>query len=562
MTGPARSQPRLAAPLLLLAALGVALALAEVAARALLDPPRYHNEPLELDATLGFRGIPGHRRRVADGEGAPFAFVLNRDGFRGAPLPKGPAARGTRRVVFLGDSFLVGAGVAETQLLTRRLGDLLSAGWEGGAAGPVEVLNLSAADYGTGQELLLLRREGPRLAPDLVVLSLYPHNDLVNNYEGLAFRTRVSPGDYVRPYVVPADDGRLEVRYTHPWRAWLRRHSRLFAASERAAVAYGARHDVAWLHPFRRPEPERQRLAEGRAPAEHQEIYRAHPPDSDWERAWQRTARLLRAVRDTTTSLSARLVVLVIPELHQVRRVARDVEHDLVLRSEHGSSLDAYLDWNLPERRLARFFQEEGIEHVLLLPHLRRAVAAGDDVYLRDRHLNARGHEIAAQRLAAALAGPGKTPPPDGRPVRLPAPTVAPARIEPGRPDHWHFHDEGWIPWMPPEDTAGAEGGGALATQQALVVLPARGRELVVRGISAARRHPHEVVLQLVGGPSQTLRIEKPGPFVLRAGLPLARVPRSDGWVALRFATPPGAGPDDPSTGLIVRELGLAPAVR
>ena len=50
-----------------------AVLLAECAARLLLDVPRYHDAPLELDPELGFRGIPGHVHEVEDELGR-FAF--------------------------------------------------------------------------------------------------------------------------------------------------------------------------------------------------------------------------------------------------------------------------------------------------------------------------------------------------------------------------------------------------------------------------------------------------------------------------------------------------------
>lgn len=544
----------LGAPVLAVAAVAAALLASEGVARLGFPPPRYHSEPLQLDPELGFRGIPGHRGRGSD-DGA-HALVLNDDGFRGRPLPRTPgdAAGDARsrplRIAFVGDSFLVGAGVAETQLLVARVEAALQA--RGRAA---EAWNLSAADYGTGQQLLLLRRIGARLRPDRVVLAVYPPNDVINNFEGLAFRTGVSPGDPIRPYVVPGDDG-LEVRYAQPWRAALRRHSRLFALLELRAIAFGARHQLGWLRPFELPRPPAERIAEARAPFEHQEIYRPSPPGSAWEDAWQRSFALLSAFRDECEALSARLLVVVIPELHQVRRVAQDVELDLRLRALRGEPLDRYLDWNLPERRLARFFRKERMDFVLLLPRLRAAVAGGEEVYLRDLHLSARGHALAAGAILDALDGTAPASDradPDGRPVPLPDPQRAPRTIDPSDPHQWRYRSPHWIRWQPSPD---APSPGALALQHAAVALPLRGDELLVKGIAAARRYPLDVRLELVGGPGAGFRIEKPGPFVLRTRLPAARPPTSDGYTALVFTTDAAADAGE-ITGLIVEEVGF-----
>lgn len=515
------------------------------------DPPRYHNEPLELDSELGFRGIPGHQRRKTDGEGALFRFALNAQGFRGNEIPPAGTKDGdTTRIAFLGDSFLVGEGVPEPALLTSRVGEALQS-----RGIPNEVYNLSAADYGTGQQLLLLRRVGEQLDPDLVVLAVFPGNDLVNNFEGLAGRTAVSPGDYVRPYVVP-EEGRLEIRYVHPMRAQLRRHSLLYALLERRALSTAALRGVGWLHPWPDPVPPVDRLAAGQAPYESLEIFRSHLPGDRWEQAWQRSFRLLAAFRDACAALSARLIVLVIPDLHQVQRAARDIRLDLLTRATQATPLDRWLDWNLPERRLAAFLREQEIESVLLLPALRSAAREGVDVYLRDRHLNARGHAIAAGAVAAVIAGDSRadTLLPDDAPVRLPRGRTAPRIIELGNAAHRRYLDENWIPWAATHDT---QVEGALPLQGALVAVPAGGKELVVRGLAIARHYPLDLEISFVSGPRQSFQIKKPGPFALHIAVS-GKLPRSDGYIGLRFGTDREVPDGGISTGLVVREVGFA----
>jgi len=168
--------------------------LLEVAARLLLAPARYHDAPLHYDPLLGFRGIPGLRVERFDAEGA-YPFELNAQGFRGRSLPAGPAPEGTLRIVFLGDSFLVGEGVRAEALLTSRLEmDLSARGFD------AEVYNLSAIDYGTTQQLMLLDEYGPRIHPDVVVLAFFTGNDVINNALELAGRSIVSRGDPLRPW--------------------------------------------------------------------------------------------------------------------------------------------------------------------------------------------------------------------------------------------------------------------------------------------------------------------------------------------------------------------------
>ena len=77
-----------------------------------------------------------------------------------------------------------------------------------------------------------------------------------------------------------------------------------------------------------------------------------------------------------------------------------------------------------------------------------------------------------------------------------------------------------------------------------------------MRGIAAARRYPVELSVELLPGTERRIRIEQPGPFVLRSRVPVARLPKSDGYLALRFSSDAPGG--DASTGVIVREVGWA----
>jgi hypothetical protein len=538
-----------AGPLLALAAVAVVLLAAEIGARLLSDPPRYHSQPLELDPELGFRGIAHHASTVRD-EAGVFELKLNGDGLRGRDIaPRSPGDR-RLRVAFLGDSFLFGAGVRDEELLSSRVPDLLAAR---GVAN--QAFNLSAADYGIGQELLLLRRFGSTLAPDVVVLATYPQNDLINDYEGLAGLTQLSPGDVVRPYLIP-EAGGPRVRYANPARAFLRRHSRLYAVLERRVLGAAAAHGLRWLLPVTPPSDPAERLRRGEAPLEHQEIFRAHPPDHRWELAWQRSFGLLDAFRDACAELGARPIVMVIPDLHQVARAARDVELDLLAREAVATRLDAWLDWNLPERRMSEHLRARGIETLLLLPHFREAARAGTTLYLRDAHLAPAGHALAAQLVAAAIAGDAPAPvAAGGMPVPLPVGRAAPRVIEPGRGEHArHLGPAQWSPWAA---TPAGPIEGAVPVARALVALPARRGELVVKGLATPRRRPIEVAIEVTRGPRLGLRIDQPGPFEARVALAAGRLPRADGYVALRIG--PAQPESDPARRLIITEIGFVP---
>ncbi|MCH2172981.1 SGNH/GDSL hydrolase family protein [Myxococcota bacterium] len=109
-----------------------------------------------------------------------------------------PPREGVKRMLFLGDSFIAGAGVTG---LDKRfpvlLGERLGEGWE--------VAILASAGWGTDQELLAYVQKGMAWQPDVVILVFCANNDLANN---------LSNGDWRgsrKPYFVLADDGQLQL---------------------------------------------------------------------------------------------------------------------------------------------------------------------------------------------------------------------------------------------------------------------------------------------------------------------------------------------------------------
>jgi hypothetical protein len=508
---------------LAVAATAVGVALVEVGVRIFAGPIRYHRthigESLHFDPHLGFRELP-HFETTSRDERGPFELRFNADGFRGRPLPAEPepASAGVERIAFLGDSFLVASAVREGELMTTRTERALR---ERGRQ--IEVYSLAASDYGTAQQLLLLRRTAQRLGPDAVVLVLYPPNDLANNALELAGRTHVSPGDYLRPYLVSDGHGALIVRYAHPRRAALRRVSRTFALLESRLLAGVERRDLRWLEIWPKPLSQIERARRYWPPVEAQEIYRRHDLPQRWERAWDATFELLRALADETRALGARLLILVVPGLEQVQRDALTVRFDVGFRKVTGRGLEALLDWNLPERRLAGWFAGQEIDARLLLAPLRDAVRAGDGVYSPDAHLNARGHEIAAAFVTQWYLGaePSPVEPPTGLPVRLlPAAQAAEGRLDFRSTTHSEYLSGGFL-----SRRSGTSGElGWTIAERAGLVLPARGGDLVVRGEALpSLPTPVSVTLGIEGGRRQSFPIDAHGPLTLRLERRLTR---------------------------------------
>jgi hypothetical protein len=529
-----------------LATLGVC----EAAARWWLPPPRYHREPVEFHPELGFHGIPDFREEV-DGESGRFIFALNSDGFRGRDLPAGVPSDAAR-VAFIGDSFLVGQALAEPQLVTSLVEEGL------GAQGrEVELYNLATVDFGTAQELMVLQRYARPLEPDAIVLFVYPANDLINNSMLLAGRSSVSAGDPIRPYLVPDPGGELAIHYLHPFRAKLRSSSRLFAALERRVLASRGESSAG--------EDQLTRLREGRAPREDLEIFRHHrDPGDPWTKAWDASFGLLRAFRAECDAMGARLLVVVVPSVYQVVRNAKGIGLDILARMAHGRPLDALLDWDLPERRLAAFFEREGMAGRLLLAPLREAAATGARVYGRDEHLSARGHEIAAASVLEWLAGhaipaQGASLDAPDRPVRLLPGGAAARSFLDFRADPQLDHlGDGWISWAPPGAHASP---GWVVGPSALAVLAPGSGDLVLRGSAPQEAsYPIDGTVAIVGARPFGFRIEGPGRFAFRFPVRTpgrVSAPTAEGHLALLLSYREARGSGAAGSWLVVEALGF-----
>ncbi|HEX9188112.1 MAG TPA: SGNH/GDSL hydrolase family protein [Vicinamibacteria bacterium] len=181
-------------PHLVLASLGVALALVVGEALARLVPPlarraaalRAAGAPRDEVHPRGLYRVLGESHwTLAPGFSGRFvrpAFDVevraNSLGLR--DREPGARAPGVFRVLGLGDSFAFGWGVPAEACFLERLGERLDASRPGVAH---EVLNAGIPGYGTWEARAMLRSVAPSWAPDLVILAFYEGNDYLNNGE-------------------------------------------------------------------------------------------------------------------------------------------------------------------------------------------------------------------------------------------------------------------------------------------------------------------------------------------------------------------------------------------
>ncbi len=134
--------------------------------------------PYQHDAEIGWVPIPN---KVTS-----FGASINSLGLRDIELA--PTTKPT--ILFIGDSFVYGAGVKDGERFTDRLREQLP---------DFRIVNAGVAAYGTDQEYLLLRRLWPKIEPKVVVLMVCVENDHRDN------ATNSVHGHTLKPYYSERD---------------------------------------------------------------------------------------------------------------------------------------------------------------------------------------------------------------------------------------------------------------------------------------------------------------------------------------------------------------------
>jgi lysophospholipase L1-like esterase len=333
--------------------LAMAATLGEIGVRVLAPQPLQH---IQLDDQIYFVNRPFARFTYSREDEYSIEVTYNAWGFRG-PIPASNPPLGVTRIVLIGDSQTEGLQVhyEETygEVLRRNLERLLP-------DRHFEVINLAVSAYGTHQEVLTLRRYGPRVRPCWVVLGFYPGNDLADNVR--------------LPLVAEDTNGvRLaEHRFSIGHRLWLGTKVWLGSVSHLYTLLV-SRGKALFSRPL-----SRAGILEPSA-----------PPVAGASRPLVLTEQLLLIARNDATSLGSRLIVLMIPERAQIMRPA----------ASEPSSQDAV------DQQFVAWFEHARILYLATSTALRAAYRRGERAFfLRDGHLNATGHRIVGEALADRMA--------------------------------------------------------------------------------------------------------------------------------------------------------------
>jgi len=370
--------------LLACAAIAFTCVVAEVALRLFWHPDA-EASVIRADPRYGWALRPGsHLHSVASDRGLDYHIDINALGLRDAPRAQRPPL-GVRRVLFIGDSMVFGAGVEARDRLTERLQDILG--------GDFEVVNAGVSGWGTDQEFLWLQNEGLALHPDVVVLGVCMLNDVLNvmlphELFGTAPKPRFDLKDG-QLALVPAP-ARDEVRENASVGGFAK-HSRLVHFVGRHVRLLASRLRTA---PHRTDAPFYPEDIE--SDSSHWSVFRTQYTPR-FEAAFEVTEALVTAIHDTCAAHGIPLLIYAFPQKVEVDVADRKRELD------HFGYDPAQFDLAAPYARMGRLAQSLGVPWVYPVEEWTEMQQRVPLFFARDGHPNPDGHALAAANIAPAL---------------------------------------------------------------------------------------------------------------------------------------------------------------
>jgi len=352
------------------ASLAVTAGVVELAVRWVNPQDLHRDEGLWApDPERAFRLAPGFRGTEVSHE-FRVSIAINSRGLRDREMaPAKPP--GTVRMLVVGDSFTYGSGVAAADTYPKRLERLLAER----AGVRVEVINAGVSGYGTVHEAAFLRAEGWGYEPDVLVLQMFPQNDLDDNLE---------------PFGREVVDGALRVRAIRPeGAAPLRRVQAAVRARSHAYRFLGDRYHLL-----------RIRLGLEQSYAASLGVYLRRPPERVTA-GWEATRGQLRDIVEMGRQRGRPVVVVHAPALAALDadRAAAFARFYRVDRKE--------LDWDRPGLTLSALCAALGVPYLDLTERFRATGRSREFYYAHNGHWNSAGHDQVGRWILEALTASG-----------------------------------------------------------------------------------------------------------------------------------------------------------
>jgi lysophospholipase L1-like esterase len=351
----------------------LALALEGIFRLSGLKPVVTINAP---DPELGWSKRKSDSTRKSTGE-FDVTFAINSLGLRDDEDLTRAKPAGTRRVLVLGDSFVLGYTVDRHDHFVDLVETAFAA--DGGPEpGAIQVLNGGTEGWSTDQELLWLRKEGFSFAPDVVVACFFQNDVWWNgqvSYAGTP-KPRLKPDGTVEPIV-----GAMP-----PPRGWLATNSAIGGLLDNLSI--GMKHGASMSH------------RDGALSMEVDQVVSLRNPPAAVADCWARTEACLRELKKSCDASGVKLLFLAIPTREEVEPGALDAWCKAV-----GATREM-VDPVSPSQKALALAMKHGIATLDPRPALAAAAKDGAKVYFeKDWHVNPAGSRVLAKELHHALAG-------------------------------------------------------------------------------------------------------------------------------------------------------------
>jgi SGNH hydrolase-like domain, acetyltransferase AlgX len=334
----------------------------------------HYNLTYQFDPELGMRR-PAHarwsERALSDVESgwslppvrrATLTFSYDAHGFRN------PARLDTADVALVGDSYVEGAYNDDADVVARRLEARLGR----------PVASLAVAGFGTMQELVVIDRIAPRLAPQVIVWFFFEGNDLYDDREFEAVMK-------LSPEVMAKGTGAEGMRAFHGWKV------RSFSRNALALLRRWADPVFPNLAPYVARFASPERSGEFVLFADYAIWPWTEAVAARWTKAQETFCQGLALARQR----GVHLLLAFIPEKFRVYRP--------YIELPPGSPVQSWTVWPIRES-FAEFCRTEAVVCLDLTGTFQRALDTGGKPYApTDTHWSAEGHDIVAQAVKETI---------------------------------------------------------------------------------------------------------------------------------------------------------------
>lgn len=295
--------------------IGIAILLCEVILR--IYPPAFITDDLyhKYDKDVGWILVPNVNGKTNNGCLSISHIGVNSLGFRDKEWSNDE----TYKIAVLGDSFMQGAHLPEGTLVPQLLDQILG----------VPVLNTGIDGFGTLHEYLVFKKYVARHQPQLVLLFVYPVNDISDNSESLSGSSKMP---WPRAFI--DSSGHIAVHFPDA------------PPSSNSGIRTAIKRQFKTLLLFRRAYDYYQSFALSGRNVDFNGVYL--PESEMWQDAWQITEFYLVELKHEIEKSGGKLVTVVVPEYI---RIAQNWERELK-EEFHFKELPEGFDRDRPLRKL------------------------------------------------------------------------------------------------------------------------------------------------------------------------------------------------------------------